>query len=234
MNLPKPRISDTQGILWADLNNRPIRTWAQTRNLCGEFYERATAAALNSTRLRTDGTMAVCPDLRHNLHPQTFIESKSVGSTGHSIIYAARMRKDRQFSKVHDVSFMYSIWHHRVRTKDITSEFDLYERLAAGTQYLIVLPLTVVYPLARSCSLKVLNKKYRERKEGRKYLGYADRSKGYGIGWSIPLKKMQGLCPVMRQVGPISVGQFIIPRTIVYTDAIGVGYLDPDATQIPS
>jgi hypothetical protein len=182
---------------------------------------------LNAVRLRTDGTVNVCPDLMHRDQAGTFLESKSVGCTGHSIIYASRLRKDRDWCRAHQVQLYYAIWHHTCKVSGIACEWDLYEGLCTRLSYLVLLPHPVIYACARQHPLKMLNKKYSQRKDkSTRYVGYADRSKGYGIGYSIPLYVLQRLGTTLFTHRAVQVGRYNLAPFSVYTVREALGLFD--------
>jgi hypothetical protein len=171
--------------------------------------------------MKTQGTADVCPDLRIDL--LNYVESKSVGLTRCSIIYAARMRKDLRFTREHKVTMWYCLWHHTCSIKGIDSTLALNKQLALRTQYAILLPLRTVYRQTRGLGLKVLNKSYFIRHgvhQGTR-LGYGNRSKGYGVGWSVSLKKLCKVCPVQLTHPSINVLGCEIPAFPVYTTLNG-------------
>jgi hypothetical protein len=218
MKISTPRAVDNQAWLWPDARDKPIKCMAATRNLCGDFFEQATAAALGAVRLKTDGTAEVCPDLRIDL--TTYLESKSVGATGASIIYASRMRKDLRFCREHEACIWYCLWHHKVKVTDLRTVRELYRHLAAGIRHVTLLPLPIVRDLTRSRALKVLNKHYTSRKG--EPLAYGDRSKGYGIGWSTPLNLYHTRCEVeFVHQGSLNVYDIDLPPFTVRTTQAG-------------
>lgn len=179
---------------------RPINCMAITRNLCGDFFEQATAAIGGHKRNRTDGTADYCPDLSDRLDANTYHEVKSVGRSSTSIIYAGRLEKDYRFTHAGN-ALNYWFWHHSVEASKAATVEDLYVSLAGSLSYVIILPYELVRTVALGRPLKMLNKKYNHRKPN----GYACRSKGYGDGYSIPLSNLKNMCTVHSVAKPFEV-----------------------------
>lgn len=196
MKISSRKADDNQPWLFV----RPIDKMAITRNLCGEFFEQATASIGGHKRNRTDGTADYCPDLSDRLDAHTYHEVKSVGRSSTSIIYAGRLEKDYQFTHAGNC-LNYWFWHHSVEVSTVKTVEELQVALSGSLSYLIILPYELVRAVALARPLKMLNKAYNTRNRN----GYACRSKGYGDGYSIPLSILKSICTVHSVAKPFDV-----------------------------
>lgn len=205
-----------QPFLWPEAGDKAIRVMAQTRNMCGEFFEVATESITGGRRMTTDGTAEYCPDV--HVAERVFVESKCVGCTGRMIVYQGRLAKDRRFVDEGN-TLHYCIWSHNCRVKGIATEHDLQARLAASICGVMLLPFALVERYALTHPVKLLNSKY--NRDGSRN-GYGTVEKGYGYGYSMSLK---GLAEFVSHVEPVlfmpvgsrwlgSFGCGVVPETL--------------------
>jgi hypothetical protein len=183
-----------------DWTDRPINV-AACRNYAGDFAEELTAEVTGARRLATDCRFDLCPDLEWD--KTTFIESKSVGVSGQSIVYKWRMEKDLEAALTGDHRLYYMIWHHKANVNRVKYLNDLRTLMAVNINFGILLPLADLYEEVSKRPIKTLNAKHAKDTHG-KLMGYG--TNGYGDGWSVPLSCLKARCAV----------SYTAPRTIVY------------------
>lgn len=202
-----------------------IHSMAQTRNLCGNFFEDLTAAALHGQRLRTSGACNYCPDVKRG--DNVFAESKSSGKNGSVIVYTGRLEKDRVFTCPPDGMGMgerqlfYVVWRHGVNVCADPAPgnvADLRAALAANVRYGVVAHLGAIERACRATAPRLLNSQYSKR-GGR--LGYGTVEKGYGYGWTIRTDALRGAEGMVQETA----GPFVLPDGIV-VPAVPVYVLD--------
>lgn len=177
MNVSHRKSSEVQLTFWAV--DKPLHKSAQTRNVCGDFAEEATAVLVGGRRHRTDGTCDYCPDVSVGHPPRWFVESKSVGRTGHAIIYAHRLNKDVLFQADTRIPFCYAFWRHRVSACDFDTVSKLHDALALGLTDCVVLTLGEIERLTKNMSTRMLN--YKAVTPVGKRNGYFKYGEGYSL-----------------------------------------------------
>lgn len=211
MVVSSPRFVNPQLTLW-DLEDPRIRHSAQTRNLCGDFFEQATAALTGAVRHRTDSTADVCPDLSWN--GSAFFESKSIGRTACSIVYLRRIANDDRFRKRYpERPLYYWLWHHTAKATEATTKAELRLDLAMTLCHCIVLPFTVIRDYVRKCPLKTLNQVLHDKHAGK--TGYNTRT--YGRGWNVRLTKFAELCTTEIQHPGLRIGGVVTQPFVIKT-----------------
>lgn len=198
-------IPQQQFTLW-DMEDHSIRCMAQTRNLCGNFFEQATAALTGAKQHRTDARADMCPDLSLG---EDYFESKSIGCTARSILYLRRIANDSRLRKQHpDKRLYYCLWHHKSRMEGIKDKRELRKALSVTLCHCTLLPFEIVRDCIRRHPLKMLNKQYANRREAP--TGY--NTKTYGRGWSVALTEFEDLCGVtLRHPGLSVAGVQTVP-----------------------
>jgi hypothetical protein len=222
MTIAKPHTPQPQ--FWYDAGkaHKRIESWAQVRNLCGDFYEQATAELFGAIRIATRGNYDYCPDLAMPTAIADYAEVKSVGNTGRIIVYQSRAAKDAAL-EAGGSRLVYVIWRHRTKTKDVQSVAQLYERLAASVVSCTIFSFARLNALLQTSAPRELNK---QRTQAGKLLGYGDRSKGYGIGWDYPLAQISSVCDHRRLPGFVRVttyGYLFAPFAIEWDTSIDIG-----------
>lgn len=174
--------SEPQPTLWPGADDTPVKSAAQVRNIAGDFAEEATAVLLGGRRITTRGDYDVCPDVI--VTPGLYAESKSVGRSNSVIVYKGRHEKDQAWVKEHNAQLWYFIWRHGADSK-VASRDEMRRNMAVSIQSCLIVSLVEMTRILHSRPVRVLNTKYATRKGDP--LGYGNRSKGYGIGWCLPL-----------------------------------------------
>ncbi len=185
------KISDQPWLFPKDFK---FKSFAETRNVVGDFFEDLTASLTGSRRCKTDGTKDYCPDIHHE--GNTFFECKSVGKNGTVIVYRDRLEKDLKFvADGHNL--YYFMWKHSVKCKQVGGFVELCESLKLSLSKIVVLDVQSLSVVAKEKECRVLNKSYDQRNNP---LGYGNRSKGYGVGWCISLSRLESVCDEVGEV----------------------------------
>jgi len=167
--LPRPReVQRAQQQLVPGINPY-IRSNAQCRTYCGDFYEEAARSLLGDgfERLATDSHAEVCPDLQAR-NQEFFVEVKSIGKNKQGIVYSERLDNYATllatwFPSLHDPSpvfdpnLIYVLWNHDVRTKEHTTLEGLRAALADRTRACYILDFVALRRMAAYSDEKVLN-----------------------------------------------------------------------------
>lgn len=220
MIISAPRAIDTSLTLWPGLDNVKIKSFAATRNHCGDFIEELTAAATGAVRHRTDSRADICPDLVWR--EQAHFECKCVGRTGHSILYLKRVAKDGFFQKRHpDRPLFYWFWHHGADAESAVYRDDLRRDIAVTLRHCTVLPFEAVRDCARLRPVKVLNKALTAAGG---HLGYG-KGKWYGRGWSVRMNVLAELCNVTVPHSPLTVGDVTTVPFLIRTVSSALPFL---------
>lgn len=191
---------------WMD---RPIASMAQTRNLCGRFFELLTVAVFRNSQLhKTDSRCDYCPDVSCSLG---YVESKSVGQTGQIIVYRHRLLKDQRL----EVPLYYCIWRHCLRVAGYRWQMDLWQGLAESIDSAVLLPLATLHMELLRTPLRILNRG-RKTPDGHR-LGYG--SNGYGKGYSVPYATLRRRCGIHILTGGTVVADTIaVPPVRMWTE----------------
>lgn len=142
---------------------------AACRNYVGDYFEEATAVLTRGTRLRTDSTKDVCPDIR--LSDGSFLEVKSIGCGNAAMAYHNRLEKDMEFIRQGN-KLEYLLWKHNYRVNPKLTLPDLREGLANATEYAILVPFETFYRILTAGPKMILNAKNTARGYGS--LGYRE------------------------------------------------------------
>jgi hypothetical protein len=192
----------------------PIQSSAQMRNHCGEFAEQLTAKVSGGERCKTDSRYEYCPDILHAA--DLYGECKSVGKSGHAIIYEGRREKDRALV-ASGRQLLYWFWHHRLMESHAIRDVDALRRgWVRALRFAVVLPFPQVDAIAETRRLKLLNSGYTG---GGSELGYGNRSKGYGYGRTLLMSALKAACDVAVSVGPVDLCGVRVDPVWVYTVA---------------
>lgn len=167
--LPRPReVQRAQQQLLPGINPK-IRSNAQCRVYCGDFYEQASGVLFGDDfeRLTTDSTAEVCPDLQAKTQ-DFFVEVKSVGKNKSGIVYSERLTNYDDMlatwfpslfdpNPVFDPQLLYVLWHHDVKTKEHDTLDGLRAALADRTLACYILDHAAFKRMATYSDEKVLN-----------------------------------------------------------------------------
>lgn len=176
-------------LLFANALERNIRSPHELRNLIGDMVEDfATAHFPPSRRIKINGNVKINPDVHYDSN--RYFECKSCGRNGSVIIYEGRLAKDQQFVEQGN-TLHYMIWSHSLDTRDIKTTDQLKSCLINSIKAITVVPLSLLVGLTNNRPVRCLNSGYTNR--GNR-LGYGNGSKGYGMGWCLPLKLIQAEC----------------------------------------
>lgn len=209
MRISSPRVPLLQFPLFGNgVEDRKCQL-AACRNYVGDFFEELTANAFQGTRLKTDSTCDVCPDIQ--VGEKQFLESKSVGCSGAIIVYNSRFHKDLAF-EAEGNRLHYVFWQHDCRIEEGMYLGDLRDMLAKRVRSVTVVSLQHLSNALIGVPLKTLNAKHTAR-------GYG--SLGYRDGWQPRLSSVQasaGPCKTLFPSALQSYGRKIIGNFAVYGD----------------
>jgi hypothetical protein len=200
---------ERQGVLFeheAEINHHSARNWA------GDFFEQATTILSGGVRHKDAANFAICPDVSWG--DDVLFESKGVGRSNESIVYAGRLKKDRALVDASGRDLYYWFWRHRHRTKESRTKDELRRSLAENFRQLIIVDLWQVEQYCWSREIKTLNTGYTKAGHPLKY-GASD--KGYGLGWGVSMKAMLALCELRMVVPEIQVHGVPFRNIEVYT-----------------
>lgn len=130
---------------WSWVGDREITSYAMARPYIGAFYEEATAVLLGAKRLKTEAEK-ICPDL---LTPKgNYVECKSIGRHGDSLLYEHRIDKYQVFMDAGHRLY-YVLWRHRFHFQEAPTQlFAMRAQLAAATKAVAVVPGPEVHSIA--------------------------------------------------------------------------------------
>lgn len=179
--------------------------FAECRYYIGDFFEEATKAYYGAVRLATLGSVDICPD--HQIDEDTFLECKSVGRNGNTILYSSQLAKHAEF--VNSGKRLYYIfWLHQLDVGTCISVAELHAGLARMLRKVIVIPLGEILCATDERQQRVLN--YRGRVD---IAGKWHREKNM-MGWQLRPNKMQKSPPM--QAPAIQVYGVTIPKFTIY------------------
>lgn len=213
MKLPSARIEPAP-LLFPESADLPIKTLAETRNLCGEFFEKVTAALTGAKRLRTDATCDICPDALHG--SDTYFEIKSCGKNATALIYRINYERQTQLTG-NGRPLFYWFWHHRADVTKSPTRFALDRQLAESFRWLIVLPFSEI--IAELSNRKLRTLCAARYTPGGKINGYSDQ--GYGSGWAVPLTALVRRCTHSFSLSGVSLPSATVrPFTAFGTESV--------------
>ena len=176
MKLPKAKLIDKQQLLFPKEDKS--FTMGVARQVTGDFFEELTAACTRGTRLRTDCTADICPDVL--LSNNVFVEVKAAGVSGSVIFYQDRHLNSTKFAATSKLVLFF--WHHKFKTSNALSVAELKRGLAASIQSLTILSFSTFCEALKSQRLRRVNQQ--------------------SLGWAIPIRRVQeSYC---KQVGYLS------------------------------
>lgn len=180
--LPPPRNENKQLMLF----ETRLLNHGACRHFAGDFFELATVALVGGQRLRTHAAYATCPDIQWR--DEICFECKSVGNTASAILYEIRFKRDLQFVR-RGYQLHYWFWRHShaVAKSQLISELNA--GLAANLIEVVVVPFPLLARWLRGRPVKVMNTGQLSSNGNR--VGWG--SKGYGMGWGVPVSAMKDL-----------------------------------------
>ncbi len=187
-----PKRRDPQSVLF---DSRGVVTLGAARYHIGDFFEGVTAKWLRAVQLKTDGRFDICPDIWDRLD-DAYIECKSIGLSGTSILYDIRIEKDRKLVDMiaqEKKRLRYVFWRHTLAINQQLAAsralVDLQDALRRSIVQVCVVDFADLESLCHSLPTRVLNTAQIQSGENKgDRLGYG--SKGYGRGWSIPYSRL--------------------------------------------
>lgn len=205
MNISTAREPDLQLPLFEGMGYEDrVCTVAACRNYMGDAFEELTAIITGGTRLKTDSTKDVCPDIK--IDERTFLESKSIGCSGAVIVYESRLAKDLAFAESHGIELFYVLWRHGCKIAEGVRLGDLRTEAMNRVKGVIIIPLSDLKSILSDLPVTVLNAKHKAR-------GYG--SMGYNNGWRVPYSRISNRYPKDPRIGmSAAYGRVTAPFTI--------------------
>lgn len=122
--------------------NIALTCLAQRRVYVGDFFERASAALLNTQRLTVTTKADICPDLEKD---GVYFESKSVGASEELVIRQFQYEREKQFCEKN--MLWHILWHHISPVNEAKTSRDLYTGLKQNVRKVIIIPSALIHTL---------------------------------------------------------------------------------------
>lgn len=150
---------------------------AETRNWCGDFCEEIGRGLLHASRLQTDSTADVCPDLE--TPSGHYVEVKSIGQGRQGLVYAQRLEHDLELTRRTRRRLTYLFVIHNVRATDIRSLFALRTALAGNLECMLAIPLPALAEACAGLTPRVMNYRLETATKA------AEPMPGYRLSWNL-------------------------------------------------
>jgi hypothetical protein len=138
---------DAQSTLWDWVGDRPLPSQAMARPFVGDFFEEATRILMGAVRLKTDATKT-CPD--NQIPSGEYIECKSVGNSGNSLLYDHRIEKYDTFMAAGNRLY-YVLWRHTCPATKYKTLYALREALSRAITHVMIVEASEVHTIAWEC-----------------------------------------------------------------------------------